>query len=91
MENDMKNKKLCGDSGYELAAFAAKQINYHASWGTSDHASTQIAENLDVAGAEASRHCPDRCRGRTQRRRHLTWVASAAGGRDDATNGLCTP
>ena len=40
------------DSGNELAAFAAKQINYHVMGYYPITPSTQIAENLDVMGAE---------------------------------------
>ena len=40
------------DSGNELAAFAAKQINYHVMGYYPITPSTPIAENLDVMGAE---------------------------------------
>lgn len=40
------------ESGNELAAYAAKQINYHVMGYYPITPSTQIAENLDVMGAE---------------------------------------
>jgi len=52
MENDMEKQKIMYDSGNELAAFAAKQINYHVMGYYPITPSTQIAENLDVMGAE---------------------------------------
>ena len=40
------------ESGNELAAYAAKQINYHIMGYYPITPSTQIAENLDLSGAE---------------------------------------
>ena len=48
----MEKQKIMYDSGNELAAFAAKQINYHVMGYYPITPSTQIAENLDVMGAE---------------------------------------
>ena len=45
-------QKVMYDSGNELAAYAAKQINYHVMGYYPITPSTQIAENLDVMGAE---------------------------------------
>lgn len=52
MENDMEKQKIMYDSGNELAAYAARQINYHVMGYYPITPSTQIAENLDVMGAE---------------------------------------
>ena len=43
----MEKQKIMYDSGNELAAFAAKQINYHVMGYYPITPSTQIAENLD--------------------------------------------
>ena len=48
----MEKQTIMYDSGNELAAFAAKQINYHVMGYYPITPSTQIAENLDVMGAE---------------------------------------
>lgn len=48
----MENQKIMYDSGNELAAYAAKQINYHVMGYYPITPSTQIAENLDVMRAE---------------------------------------
>ncbi|MBO5523493.1 MAG: pyruvate synthase [Roseburia sp.] len=45
-------QKVLYDSGNELAAYAAKQINYHVMGYYPITPSTQIAENLDLMGAE---------------------------------------
>lgn len=45
-------QKVMYDSGNELAAYAAKQINYHVMGYYPITPSTQIAENLDVMRAE---------------------------------------
>lgn len=45
-------QKIMYDSGNELAAYAAKQINYHVMGYYPITPSTQIAENLDVMHAE---------------------------------------
>ena len=47
----MKEQKVLFESGNELAAYAAKQINYHG-WVLSHHAVPQIAEALDLSKAE---------------------------------------
>lgn len=46
------SQKVLYDSGNELAAYAAKQINYHVMGYYPITPSTQIAENLDLMGAE---------------------------------------
>lgn len=48
----MEKQKIMYDSGNELAAYAAKQINYHVMGYYPITPSTQIAENLDVMKAE---------------------------------------
>ncbi len=48
----MEKQKIMYDSGNELAAYAAKQINYHVMGYYPITPSTQIAENLDVMRAE---------------------------------------
>lgn len=48
----MKEQKLLYESGNELAAYAAKQINYHIMGYYPITPSTQIAENLDLLGAQ---------------------------------------
>lgn len=50
--NYMEEQKIMYDSGNELAAYAAKQINYHVMGYYPITPSTQIAENLDVMRAE---------------------------------------
>ncbi len=46
-----EKQRVLYDSGNELAAYAAKQINYHVMGYYPITPSTQIAENLDVMGA----------------------------------------
>lgn len=48
----MEEQKVMYDSGNELAAYAAKQINYHVMGYYPITPSTQIAENLDTMRAE---------------------------------------
>lgn len=48
----MKEQKTFYESGNELAAYAAKQINYHVMGYYPITPSTQIAENLDVMKAD---------------------------------------
>lgn len=48
----MKKQKLLYESGNELAAYAAKQINYHVMGYYPITPSTQIAENLDTMKAD---------------------------------------
>lgn len=48
----MEEQKIMYDSGNELAAYAAKQINYHVMGYYPITPSTQIAENLDVMRAQ---------------------------------------
>lgn len=48
----MEKQKIMYDSGNELAAYAAKQINYHVMGYYPITPSTQIAENLDTMRAE---------------------------------------
>ena len=48
----MEEQKIMYDSGNELAAYAAKQINYHVMGYYPITPSTQIAENLDIMRAQ---------------------------------------
>ena len=48
----MEKQKMVFESGNELAAYAAKQINYHVMGYYPITPSTQIAENLDLMKAE---------------------------------------
>lgn len=48
----MEKQRVLYESGNELAAYAAKQINYHVMGYYPITPSTQIAENLDLMGAE---------------------------------------
>lgn len=48
----MEKQKILYESGNELAAYAAKQINYHVMGYYPITPSTQIAENLDLMRAE---------------------------------------
>lgn len=48
----MEKQKILYDSGNELAAYAAKQINYHVMGYYPITPSTQIAENLDLMKSE---------------------------------------
>lgn len=50
----MEEQKIMYDSGNELAAYAAKQINYHVMGYYPITPSTQIAENLDIMRAEGA-------------------------------------
>lgn len=50
----MKQQKHLFESGNELAAYAAKQINYHVMGYYPITPSTQIAENLDLMKAEGA-------------------------------------
>ena len=59
MENDMEKQKIMYDSGNELAAFAAKQINYHVMGYYPITPSTQIAENLDDYLLEPDQRTPE--------------------------------
>ena len=47
-----EQQKVLYDSGNELAAYAAKQINYHVMGYYPITPSTQIAENLDLMKSE---------------------------------------
>ena len=51
-ENKRAPQKVLFESGNELAAYAAKQINYHVMGYYPITPSTQIAENLDAMRAE---------------------------------------
>lgn len=50
----MEKQKILYESGNELAAFAARQINYHIMGYYPITPSTQIAETLDLYGAEGT-------------------------------------
>ena len=51
-----KGQKLLFESGNELAAYAAKQIDYHVMGYYPITPSTQIAEYLDQMGADGEHH-----------------------------------
>lgn len=51
-KTEVRPQKVLFDSGNELAAYAAKQINYHVMGYYPITPSTQIAENLDAMKAE---------------------------------------
>ncbi len=51
-KTEVKPQRVLFDSGNELAAYAAKQINYHVMGYYPITPSTQIAENLDAMKAE---------------------------------------
>lgn len=51
-KREIQAQKVLFDSGNELAAYAAKQINYHVMGYYPITPSTQIAENLDAMKAE---------------------------------------
>ena len=51
-KTEVRPQKILFDSGNELAAYAAKQINYHVMGYYPITPSTQIAENLDAMKAE---------------------------------------
>ena len=51
-DNGPAPQKVLYDSGNELAAYAAKQINYHVMGYYPITPSTQIAENLDLMKSE---------------------------------------
>ena len=55
----MEKQKIMYDSGNELAAFAAKQINYHVMGYYPITPSTQIAENLDDYLLEPDQRNPE--------------------------------
>ena len=55
----MEKQKIMYDSGNELAAFAAKQINYHVMGYYPITPSTQIAENLDDYLLEPDQRTPE--------------------------------
>lgn len=81
MENDMEKQKIMYDSGNELAAFAAKQINYHVMGYYPITPSTQIAENLDVMGAEGLHDIALIAAEGEHSAAGICYGASAAGGR----------
>ena len=55
----MEKQKIMYDSGNELAAYAAKQINYHVMGYYPITPSTQIAENLDDYLLEPDQRNPE--------------------------------
>ena len=77
----MEKQKIMYDSGNELAAFAAKQINYHVMGYYPITPSTQIAENLDVMGAEGLRDIALIAAEGEHSAAGICYGASAAGGR----------
>ena len=81
MENDMEKQKIMYDSGNELAAYAARQINYHVMGYYPITPSTQIAENLDVMGAEGLHDIALIAAEGEHSAAGICYGASAAGGR----------
>lgn len=77
----MEKQKIMYDSGNELAAFAAKQINYHVMGYYPITPSTQIAENLDVMGAEGLHDIALIAAEGEHSAAGICYGASAAGGR----------
>ncbi|MDD6242684.1 MAG: pyruvate synthase, partial [Roseburia hominis] len=77
----MEKQKIMYDSGNELAAYAARQINYHVMGYYPITPSTQIAENLDVMGAEGLHDIALIAAEGEHSAAGICYGASAAGGR----------
>lgn len=77
----MEEQKIIYDSGNELAAYAAKQINYHVMGYYPITPSTQIAENLDVMRAEGQHDIMLIAAEGEHSAAGICYGASAAGGR----------
>ena len=77
----MEEQKIMYDSGNELAAYAAKQINYHVMGYYPITPSTQIAENLDVMRAEGEHDIELIAAEGEHSAAGICYGASAAGGR----------
>ena len=85
----MEKQKIMYDSGNELAAFAAKQINYHVMGYYPITPSTQIAENLDVMGAEGLHDIALIAAEGEHSAAGICYGASAAGGRYESSRKRC--
>lgn len=77
----MEEQKIMYDSGNELAAYAAKQINYHVMGYYPITPSTQIAENLDIMRAEGKHDIALIAAEGEHSAAGICYGASAAGGR----------
>ena len=77
----MEQQKIMYDSGNELAAYAAKQINYHVMGYYPITPSTQIAENLDTMRAEGLHDIALIAAEGEHSAAGICYGASAAGGR----------
>lgn len=77
----MEEQKIMYDSGNELAAYAAKQINYHVMGYYPITPSTQIAENLDIMRAEGQHDIMLIAAEGEHSAAGICYGASAAGGR----------
>lgn len=77
----MEEQKIMYDSGNELAAYAAKQINYHVMGYYPITPSTQIAENLDTMRAEGAHDIALIAAEGEHSAAGICYGASAAGGR----------
>ena len=77
----MEEQKIMYDSGNELAAYAAKQINYHVMGYYPITPSTQIAENLDTMRAAGEHEIALIAAEGEHSAAGICYGASAAGGR----------
>ncbi len=77
----MEKQKIFYESGNELAAYAAKQINYHVMGYYPITPSTQIAENLDVMKANGEHDIKLIAAEGEHSAAGICYGASAAGGR----------
>lgn len=78
---EYKEQRLLFESGNELAAFAAKQINYHVMGYYPITPSTQIAEYLDQMGADGEHHIAMMPAEGEHSAAGICYGASAGGGR----------
>ena len=77
----MEKQKIFYESGNELAAYAARQINYHVMGYYPITPSTQIAENLDVMKVEGAHDIKLIAAEGEHSAAGICYGASAAGGR----------
>lgn len=77
----MEQQNILYESGNELAAYAAKQIDYHIMGYYPITPSTQIAENLDLMGAEGKHHIKLIAAEGEHSAAGICYGASAGGGR----------
>lgn len=78
---EQKPQKLLFESGNELAAYAAKQIDYHVMGYYPITPSTQIAEYLDQMGADGEHHISLMAAEGEHSAAGICYGASAGGGR----------